>query len=148
MLNCFNLNIKLFCCNSSKAFEISKKTHFYCFFFGICDKLNLKKNCKEARYFLIVWKCFQNRSINFCTNLNIGSLFNKRGQQLLFKPSVKINESWYIAPSVVSGSVKNNFLIDCVNICFSQLIVNTFSQYFFNRFKNVGLHHTVFIMIH
>ena len=36
----------------------------------------------------------------------------------------KINEPQYIALIVVSGSIKKLFSIDCVNIYFSQSIIN------------------------
>ena len=60
---------------------------------------------------------------------------------------LKINEPQYIALLVVSGFIKKLFSIDCVNIYFSQSIVN---YIFFNRFKSVGLPHiaTAYIVIH
>ena len=58
----------------------------------------------------------------------------------------KVNESRYITLFVVSGSFKKRFLIDCVNIYFSQSIVYTniylFSIFFsidFPQWKSVGL---------
>ena len=41
---------------------------------------------------------------------------------------VKINESQYMALSMVSGSIKELFSIDCVNIYFSQSIFNYLFQ--------------------
>ena len=56
---------------------------------------------------------------------------------------------WYIALFVVSGSIKKLFSIDCDNIFtfLNQKLIN-FSQYFFNRFKSVGLPHIADILIH
>ena len=39
---------------------------------------------------------------------------------------VKINKSQYIALFVVSGSIRKLFSIDCVNVYFSQSIINYF----------------------
>ena len=44
---------------------------------------------------------------------------------------VKVNESRYIALFVVSGSIKKLFSVDCVNIYFSQSIVNYLFLIFF-----------------
>ena len=61
---------------------------------------------------------------------------------------IKVNESRCIAFFVVSGSIKKVFSIDCVNIYFSQLIVNYLFLIFFNGFKSVGLPHIAYIVIH
>ena len=62
------------------------------------------------------------------------------------KVFLKVNESQYVALSVVSGSIKKLFSIDCVNIYFSQSII--FFQSFYNTFKSVGLPHITYIVIH
>ena len=65
--------------------------------------------------------------------------------------SCKINEPWYIALFVVSGSIKMLFSIDCVNVYFSQSIafvnIYLFSIFFAIDSKSVGLPHIAYIVI-
>ena len=57
---------------------------------------------------------------------------------------VQVNESRYIALSVVSWSIKKFFPIDCVNICLFVI----FFWIDFARWKSVRLHRIAYIVIH